>query len=178
MILKLELKSCADLDSTTYLYTNKTQLRFPFTFNLRDEVFPKPARQRKWIKKLLITWYQEMNERGRYSALMIEITSATLLSCRFTSLGPYSMSPWLQLRTCQLECLAEFSGSCGRLHTQICITHQLHLTSRKPNKNMYKTETFTWSCKEIVFPYGSFAWLKRWSGHAPRLWGDCVTYVH
>ena len=75
MVLKLELKRCADLGSATYLVQNKTQLRFPFTEFTRDEPFPNPARQRKWIKELLITWYQEMNERGRYSAIMIEITS-------------------------------------------------------------------------------------------------------
>jgi hypothetical protein len=61
--------------STTYLVQNKSQLRFPFTDFILDEPFPNPARQRKWIKELLITWYQEMNERGRYSAIRIEITS-------------------------------------------------------------------------------------------------------
>jgi len=75
MVLKLELKRCADLASTTYLGRFKTQLRFPFTGNILDELLPTTARQRKWIKELLITWYQEMNERGRYSAIMIEITS-------------------------------------------------------------------------------------------------------
>ena len=120
--------------STTYRDPSKMQLLFPFTDNILDEPFPTPARQKKSIKDLLITWYQEMNERGRYSAIMIEITSGALLSCRSTALGPYLMSPWLQLGTCQLECLEESSGSCGRLHTQTCITHQLHLTSSKQNR--------------------------------------------
>ena len=50
MVLKLELKSCADLDSTTYLGVIKIQLRFPVTFNLLDEPFPNPARQKKMNK--------------------------------------------------------------------------------------------------------------------------------
>jgi hypothetical protein len=57
-----------------------------------------------------------MNERGRYSTLMIEITSAALLSCRSTTLGPYSMSRRLQLWTCQIEFLVESSGTCGHVY--------------------------------------------------------------
>ena len=73
MILKLESKRCADVASTTYIELSKLQLLFPFTPNILFEPFPNPARQRKWIKELLITWYQEMNESCQYS--MIEITS-------------------------------------------------------------------------------------------------------
>ena len=56
-----------------------------------------------------------MNERGRYNAIMIEITYGALLSCRFSALGPNLMSRVLQLGTCQLEYLAESSETCGRL---------------------------------------------------------------
>jgi hypothetical protein len=65
----------------------------------------------KWTNKLLNTWYQEMNERGWYSALMTEITSAALLLCRSIALRSYSMRPW-QLWICQIESLAESSGTC------------------------------------------------------------------
>ena len=57
MVLKLELKRCADLASTTYRDRKKTQLLIPLTDNLLDEPFPNPAQQRKWINELLITWY-------------------------------------------------------------------------------------------------------------------------
>jgi hypothetical protein len=74
MVLKLELKRCADLVLLTSV-GRKKQLLFPFTDNLLDEPFPTPARQRKWIKELLVTWYQEINQKCQYSAIMIEITS-------------------------------------------------------------------------------------------------------
>ena len=61
MVLKLESNRCADLGSTTYIEFSKYQLIFPITRNHLGELFPYPARQRKWIKELLITWYQEMN---------------------------------------------------------------------------------------------------------------------
>ena len=58
----------------------------------------------------------ETNERGRYNAIMIEITYGAFLSCWPTSIGPNLMSRRLELWTCQLECLAESSGTCGCLH--------------------------------------------------------------
>jgi hypothetical protein len=61
--------------STTNQYLSNLELRFPFTSLYLDEMFPTTAEQRKWIKELLITWYQEIDERGRYSVIMIEITS-------------------------------------------------------------------------------------------------------
>jgi hypothetical protein len=57
MVLKLELKRCADLARTTYRDRNKTQLLIPLTGYNLGEPFPNPARQRKWINELLITWY-------------------------------------------------------------------------------------------------------------------------
>ena len=64
-----------------------------------------------------------MNERGRYNAIMIEITYGALLSCRSTALSPNLLSRGLQLGTCQLECLARSSGICGHLHKHTCIAH-------------------------------------------------------
>ena len=43
MVLKLELKRCADLDRTTYLDMMKTKLFFKFTMCPLDENFPNPA---------------------------------------------------------------------------------------------------------------------------------------
>ena len=107
MVLKLESKRCADLASTTYIESAKCQLLFPFTPNFLDEPFPNPARQRKWIKELLITWYQEMNESCRYSAIMIEITSGAFQPGPPTSQGLYVSSPWQVLFLGQVEWLAE-----------------------------------------------------------------------
>ena len=55
MLLKLQLKSCADLYiySPTYIGGIKIQLRFPFPWNLHDEPFPNPARQKKMIKGVI-----------------------------------------------------------------------------------------------------------------------------
>ena len=55
---------CVDLGSTTYLVQTPCQLRCPLTGFFLDELFPNAARQIKLTKELLMTWYQEMNERG------------------------------------------------------------------------------------------------------------------
>ena len=47
MVLKLELKRCADLAKTTYLTIMKTKLLFPFTSYTLSELFPNSARQIK-----------------------------------------------------------------------------------------------------------------------------------
>ena len=46
MVLKLELKRCVDLPSTTYFDMMKTKLLFKFTMCTLDEKFPNPARQK------------------------------------------------------------------------------------------------------------------------------------
>ena len=46
MVLKLELKRCADLACTTYLNMLKTKLLLKFTMCPLDEKFPNPARKR------------------------------------------------------------------------------------------------------------------------------------
>ena len=107
MVLKLESKRCADLASTTYILSAKSQLIFPFTPNILDEPFPNPARQRKWINELLITWYQEMNDSCQYSVIMIEITSGEFFSGPPTAQGLYVTSPWQVLFLRQTEWLAE-----------------------------------------------------------------------
>ena len=45
MVLKLELKRCANLASTTYIDTMKTKLIFKLSTSLSDEKFPNPARK-------------------------------------------------------------------------------------------------------------------------------------
>jgi hypothetical protein len=47
MVLKLELKRCADLAHSTYLDMMKTKLLFKFTMCPLGEKFPNPARQKK-----------------------------------------------------------------------------------------------------------------------------------
>ena len=47
MVLKLELKRCADLARTTYLDLMKPKLVFKFTKCPIDENFPNPARHKK-----------------------------------------------------------------------------------------------------------------------------------
>ena len=44
MVLKLELKSCADLARTTYLDMMKTKLLDIITNRAIGEIFPNPAR--------------------------------------------------------------------------------------------------------------------------------------
>ena len=44
---------CGPIYSTTYLGGIKIQLRFPFPWNLHDEPFPNPARQKKMIKEVI-----------------------------------------------------------------------------------------------------------------------------
>ena len=107
MVLKLESKRCADLASTAYIEEFISQLIFPFTYNLLGELFPNPTQQRKWIKELLITWYQEMNDSCWYSAIMIEITSGEFHSGPPMSEGLYVSSPWPVLFRRQPEWLAE-----------------------------------------------------------------------
>ena len=52
MVLKLELKRCADVARTTYLDMMKTKLLFKFTMCLLDEKFPNPARQKnEYLRK-------------------------------------------------------------------------------------------------------------------------------
>jgi len=111
-----------------------SSLIFEWTLYFLSKSCPTPALQRKWTKKILVNWYKEINERGQYNAIMIEITYGALLLCRSTSLGPNLMSCELQLGTCQLECLARSSGACGQLHKHTCIGHQFHLTSSKQKK--------------------------------------------
>ena len=50
MVLKLELKRCADLARTTYLDMMKTKYLLKFTYRPLGEKFPNPARQKKMNK--------------------------------------------------------------------------------------------------------------------------------
>ena len=47
MVLKLELKRCADLAYTTYLLIFKMKLLWPVTLYFLFELYPNPARQIK-----------------------------------------------------------------------------------------------------------------------------------
>ena len=47
MVLKLELKRCADLARTTYLLIFKPKLLWPVTFYFLCELYPNSARQIK-----------------------------------------------------------------------------------------------------------------------------------
>ena len=90
MVLKLELKRCADLPRTTYRLIPKSKLLWQTNCFL-CELFPNPARQIKWINELLLSWYisQKMNERDRYSAIIIEITSGAYQSSFWTPCGGF-----------------------------------------------------------------------------------------
>ena len=114
--------------STSYIKLSKYQLLFPITQNNLGELFPYPAHQRKWIKELLITWYQEINESCRYSAIIFGITSGALLACPPTHEVVNFSSRRLLLYHGRHQCLAEYGGTCAR------ITHQLHLTLNKRNR--------------------------------------------
>ena len=63
------IKKMRGLASSTYRYLFKFKLISPGTRCLSREPFPSTAPQRKWIKKLVITWYREMNESSWYSAM-------------------------------------------------------------------------------------------------------------
>ncbi len=111
--IETRIKEMRGLASNTYRYMFNFKLFFPQTWGLVGEPFPSPARQRKWIKELWITWYQEKNESCRYSAIMIEITSGGYQPCPPTSQGIYVSSPWLLLVRCQVQWLAEESETCA-----------------------------------------------------------------
>jgi hypothetical protein len=59
----------------TYLDRTENQLIFPFSFYCAYKLFPNSAEQTKWIDEL------SMNERDRYNAVMIEITSPSYEWC-------------------------------------------------------------------------------------------------
>ncbi len=114
--IETRIKEMRGLASSTYRYRFYLKLFFPQTRSLVGEPFPSPARQRKWIKELWITWYREKNESCRYTAIMIEITSGGYQPCPPTPQGVYFSSPWLLLLRRQVQWLAGYSETCGHIY--------------------------------------------------------------